>query len=218
MKRRELVAGVASAGVLGGGAAVVWRGLRSPIGGSSDRPEADAETDSSEDAEDGAIELETIEAPGSDAGTISIPTDGVALVVFFSPVCHRCRSLMPNLVDAQAQLAETYGNDEDDALTVVSVAAHQTEEQLRDWWIEHDGNWTLAYDGDRRLANEYGVASHPVLLALDDSGTVRWEDEGVLETERIVRNVERVLEAVGEESGDGTEQEEKAANETDGDD
>ncbi|WP_049920104.1 TlpA family protein disulfide reductase [Halobiforma nitratireducens] len=197
MNRRELVAGLASVGVLGGGA-VAWR-VRSTVLGNdgSDRSDSDEHNDDDgegddegDDASDGAVTLETIDAPGSDAGAVTIPTDGVSLVVFFSAVCHRCRSLMPNLVEAQAQLADDHG----DAVTVVSVASHQTEEQLRDWWAEHDGDWTLAYDGDGTLGREYGVTRHPVLLAIDADGDVRWRDEGELETERIVDRVESVLE------------------------
>ncbi|AFZ72073.1 TlpA family protein disulfide reductase [Natronobacterium gregoryi] len=191
MNRRELVAGVASLGALGGGLVALRRGM--PFQG-----EESAESDGTDDneADDGPIEVQTIDAPGSEAGTLAIPNDGVTFVTFFSPACHRCRSLMPHLVEATDRLAA------EDGLTRVSVTTQQSPEQLRDWWAEHDGHWTLAHDDDRALSDAYAVISHPVLLAIDADGTVRWTDEGVLESDRIVRNVDRVLEETGGPDGD----------------
>ncbi|SDQ35770.1 TlpA family protein disulfide reductase [Natronobacterium texcoconense] len=205
MNRRELVAGVASLGVLGGGLVALQRGVPFQDGDS-----AGAEnTDEEEGDDDGPIEIETIEARGSEAGTLDVPNDGITFVTFFSPVCHRCRSLMPNLVEAQERLAD------EDGLTRVSVTTQQSPEQLRDWWEEHDGHWTLAHDDDRTLSDEYEVVSHPVLLAIDPDGIVRWEDEGVLEADRIVRRVESVLEEHLENDVETDDEETNDGNETD---
>lgn len=198
VNRREVVAGVASVGVLGSGGAVLWRGV--PFGGERGSDASQNGTgNGTEDDDNGGgastdgIEVEVLEAPDDETGTLAIPTDGVTLAVFFSPVCSRCRALAPNLADAQARLTDDYG----DSLTVVSVTAQQSPDQLRDWWADHGGDWTLAYDSDRTLTEHYDVARHPVLLAIDDTGAVRWDHEGILEADRIVREVEGVLEAAG---------------------
>ncbi|NGM69918.1 redoxin domain-containing protein [Natronolimnobius sp. AArcel1] len=195
MNRREALAGVASVGVLGGSAVVLWRGL--PFGEERDIPSESA-TDSAGDDSDGdtsdssgPLELETLEAPGSESGTLTVPNDGLTLAMFFSPVCSRCRSLMPNMADAQERLSDQYG----DELTVVSVTGQQSPDQLQEWWVDHDGDWTLAYDDGRDLTNRYDVVTHPVLIAIDDTGAIQWEAEGVLEADRIVSSVERVLES-----------------------
>lgn len=201
MNRREILAGAASVGVLGGGAAVLRRGLPfGDRGGPGSESESGsgatgerAETDSG-DADDASepIELEVVESSDVDAATLPVPNDELTLVMFFSPVCSRCRALMPNLANARERLVADHG----DRLTVVSVTAHQEPDQLRDWWADNDGTWTLAYDSDRDLTERYDAVTHPILMAIDETGAVRWENEGILEPERIVREVEGVLEAV----------------------
>ena len=188
MRRREIVAGIASAGVLGGAGAVLWRGRPFSGGGAENGTET---TDSIDGSDDGPIEVETLDAPGSEAGTLAVPGDGVTLLMFFSPVCQRCQSLLPNFAEAQERLEADHG----DAVTVASVTEQQSPEQLREWWDDHDGDWTLAYDPDRDLATRYDVVSHPELLVIDADGAVRWHEDGVLEAEPIVDEVERVLEA-----------------------
>ncbi|OVE84802.1 TlpA family protein disulfide reductase [Natronolimnobius baerhuensis] len=194
MNRRELLAGVASVGVLGGSAAVLWRGLSfgegadSPSESATDSAENDSDGDTTDSS--GPFELETLEAPGSEAETLTVPNDGLTLAMFFSPVCSRCQSLMPNMADAQTRLSDQYG----DELTVVSVTGQQSPEQLREWWVDHDGDWTLAYDDGRVLTDRYDVVTHPVLMVIDSTGAVQWESEGVLEADRIVSSVERLLE------------------------
>lgn len=177
MNRRELLAGVASVGVLGGSAAVLWRGLSfgegadSPSESATDSAENDSDGDTTDSS--GPFELETLEAPGSEAETLTVPNDGLTLAMFFSPVCSRCQSLMPNMADAQTRLSDQYG----DELTVVSVTGQQSPEQLREWWVDHDGDWTLAYDDGRVLTDRYDVVTHPVLMVIDSTGAVQWESE-----------------------------------------
>ncbi|THE63078.1 TlpA family protein disulfide reductase [Salinadaptatus halalkaliphilus] len=194
MNRRELVAGLASVGILGGSAAILRRGF--PVG-SDDTGTPPEQTTSDDPTDDSApLELRTLEVPGSDAGTIEIPNDGLTIAVAFSPVCQRCQASMPELAAARERLTDAYG----DAITVVSITNQQTEDQLRSWWVEHDGDWTLAFDPDRSFVTAYDIARHPVVLAIDADGTVRWEDDGVLEADRIVSEVSHVLENDGDGS------------------
>ena len=206
MNRREVVAGAASVGVLGSGAAVLWRGLPfgdgagagSESGTSGEQAADDGDGDGDADDTDGSepVEIDVLESSTVDAETLPVPDDDVTLAMFFSPVCSRCRALMPNLADARERLVADHG----DRLTVVSVTGQQEPDQLRDWWADNDGTWTLAYDSGRELTQRYDVVTHPVLLAIDETGAVRWESEGVLETERIVSEVERVLEGDSSEN------------------
>ncbi|GAB3672283.1 TlpA family protein disulfide reductase [Halopiger thermotolerans] len=193
MKRREAIAGVASVGVLGGSAAVLRNGL--PFGNDEPSPAATAEQEGGGD--DGGIdpiEVEVLEdeRPGGDApDALSVPNDGVTLAMIFSPVCSRCRALLPELAAARETLRADYG----DALTVLSATSQGTPDQLRDWWAENDGQWVLGYDPDRRLGERYDVVGHPTLLAIDDAGTLQWDNRGQLEAARIVERVAPVLEA-----------------------
>lgn len=197
MKRRDVVAGVASAGVLGGAGTVLWRGnpfgtTESDSGGPGEPSAGDGGESGSEDGGD-SVEFRVLEAPGDAPDTMAVPNDGVTVLMFFSPVCSRCEAMVPNVAEAYDRLDAEYG----DAFTLASVTAHQSPDRLREWWDDNDGDWILGYEGDRQLSTRYDVVTHPVLLAIDRTGAVRWENEGILEADRIVRNVGRVVESAG---------------------
>lgn len=199
MKRREAIAGVASVGVLGGSAAVLRNGL--PFGNDEPTQASTAEQDGGGD--DGGIdpiEVDVLEDERGDAAAadaLSVPNDGVTLAMIFSPVCSRCRALLPELATAREELHTDYG----DALTVLSATSQGTPDQLRDWWAENDGQWVLGYDPDRRLGERYDVVGHPTLLAIDDAGRLQWDNRGQLEAARIVERVAPVLEAHADANG-----------------
>lgn len=209
MRRRDLLAGVGSVGVLAGAGGILWRGL--PVG-ANEPTEADAASDEDEDEDDGPIELETIDATGSEEGTIEVPNDGVTVAMFFSPSCGNCQALMPNLREAREQLREEYGDD----LTVVSVTSQRSEDELRDWWDEHDGNWSLGFDPGRSLGVSYQVVGYPVVIVVDETGEKHWHENGVLDTRRIYYGVSPVLDEYQEQTQSAADEEvdEPAGNET----
>ncbi|APW99871.1 alkyl hydroperoxide reductase [Halobiforma lacisalsi AJ5] len=221
MNRRELLAGVTSAGVLGGAAATFRFGLpsfatASGAGSTADSSGGDGDSDGDGNGNGndsgGPIELETIDARGSEAGTLPVPNDGVTVVMFFSPACGTCRKLMPHLAAARERLVDAgYG----DALTVVSVTARQSESSLREWWLEYEGNWYLGFDPGRSLAAQYQVVGYPVLVAVDEDGNSRWTDTGVVSADRIVRNVEPLLEDALSSDDTGSDSDGSDGNETD---
>ena len=187
MKRREAVAGLASVGLLGGAGVALWRSTSV----TPEPPDATEETDDGDDASDEPqFELETIDAGESEAGTIPVPTDGVLLLNFTSPSCGTCQRLMPHLEEAVADLNESYA----DVLTVVSVTAPFSEEDLQEWWAEYDADWSLGFDPRGRLSTRYRITGYPVLAAIDADGELRWDDDGVVDTSVIVRNLESILE------------------------
>lgn len=177
MNRRTVLAGIAGAGILGGGAVGAHRWTQ---------------------RESAAIEphtLETLAAPGSAGGTIQIPDgDQPLLVEFFATTCRSCASFMPVLVDVH----ETYGT----AIRFVSVtieAVGQTVDPatVRAWWEEHDGNWTVALDPTLALADALSVIATPTSVLLDVDGTVVWQDQGVKTAAELAAELERVSDADG---------------------
>ncbi|QFU83431.1 TlpA family protein disulfide reductase [Natronorubrum aibiense] len=198
MNRRELIAGIGSVGVLGGAGTVLVRGLPSFDNGES-------ETDDGEDDRN-PLEVETIDAEGSEAGTFAVPTDGVTTIMFFTTGCGNCQAQMPRLADAREELVDKHG----DRVQFLS-ATYQTpdtlpEADLREWWTTHSGNWNVGYDSG--LAGSYGVVGFPVTIVVDTDGEKHWEETGVQSTDKIVGAVESVLETEtfdddsGEESTD----------------
>ncbi|ARS91503.1 TlpA family protein disulfide reductase [Natrarchaeobaculum aegyptiacum] len=206
MKRREAIAGVASLGVLGAGGVVITRGLPAV---DSESPAADGSDDNA-GWSDGPIELETIDVQGSEDGTLPVPNDGVTLLNFFAPSCGSCRRAMPHFAAAVDRLRADYA----DVLTVASVTPPRPEDELADWWDDHDGDWYLGYDPKSRLSTRYFVTGYPVFIAVDPDDEVRWEDDGVIDADRTVRRLEPILEEfVTDAADDSTESADDAADE-----
>ena len=196
MNRRELIAGVGSLGVLGGAGAVLWNGLPS----FGDNSPGSADDESTGDP----LEVETIDAQGSEAGSITVPDDSVMAIMFFSTGCGSCQTQMQELGPAREELADQYG----DAVRVMSVT-YQTpetkpEDELREWWTTHDGDWHIGYDSG--LATSYNVVGFPVTIVVDTNGDKQWEENGVQSADRIVEAVESVLEAEAEAEDEASDE------------
>ncbi|ADD06022.1 thioredoxin domain protein [Natrialba magadii ATCC 43099] len=188
MRRRDLIAGVGSLGVLAGAGGVLWRGI--PVGDEPPAADAGGDEDTEDDDSDGPIVLETIDATGSEEGTIEVPNDGVTVVMFFSPSCGSCQALMPNLREASDQLNEEYGDD----VTIVSVTSNRSEDELREWWDEHDGNWYLGHDPGRTLGVTYQVVGYPVIIVIDENGEKHWDENGVINPRQIYYGAAPVID------------------------
>ncbi|EMA39659.1 TlpA family protein disulfide reductase [Halobiforma nitratireducens] len=224
MNRRELVAGIASLSALGGAVAVLRRGLPAadgPRSGSDTASEPNA--DGTSIAGDEPIEVETIDAQGSESGTLPVPNDGITVVTFFSVTCTQCERMLSPLADAHERLTSEYG----DAVTFVSLFPPTPEPDLREWWREHEGNWSLGFDPAGRLATRYRVAG-TVLLVIDADGENHWRTDRVLESDRYVRRLESIFEehlkdeTIGPDRGedeatDGNEHESDDKNESERD-
>ncbi|QRV15591.1 TlpA family protein disulfide reductase [Haloterrigena salifodinae] len=198
MNRRELLAGLGSAGALAGAGTLLRVG---PPSFGADGPEM---SDGNE-----SLEVETIDARGSEAGTVRVPTDAVALVTFFVTGCGNCQAQIPELAAARDQLRERHG----DAVRFLAATYQRSETlspaALREWWATHGGDWAVGYDAG--LAEAYGVVGYPTTILVDPNGEKRWHETAVLDHETIVRDVDDELEA---EDSDGDRGEEDPSDET----
>ncbi|WP_306056817.1 TlpA family protein disulfide reductase [Natronococcus wangiae] len=198
MKRRELVAGVGSLGVLAGAGALLRRGPPSFEDAEDDSPADDGTSD-------GPIEVETIEARGSDAGLMTVPSDGVTVLMCFVNACGICQSQVPRLAEARASLQEDHPDD----VTFLSVTYDSREQippdELRDWWTTHGGNGYVSYDAGE-LAQRYRVVGYPVTVVVDSDGEEHWRETGTTAASTVVGAVESVLEADAED-GDAPDEE-----------
>ncbi|WP_265110461.1 TlpA family protein disulfide reductase [Halosolutus halophilus] len=188
MRRRDLVAGIGSLGVLGGGVALLRNGM--PSIGDDSRPEP-----ADEDGSNGPVEVETIDARGSEAGTVQVPADRVTVVSFFVTGCGQCQAHMPHLAEARRDLRDDYGSDVRFLSVTYQSLGKMPPEELRDWWAAHDGNWAVGYDPNSSLSASYGVVGYPVTVVIDADGENRWQEKGVLDPETIVEAAEPVLDA-----------------------
>lgn len=173
MKRREAIAAAAGVGVLGAGAYYAGWGR----GGGGERPEP--------------VVLETIDAPGSDAGEVTIPGDRPMLVEFFTTTCDVCASYMPELAAAHERLAPGVAFV---SVTNQAIGMAVEIEDVRSWWTDHDGAWTVALDPDLSLTDELDVSVVPTTVLFDADGVVRWRHRGEKPAAELVETVEDTLD------------------------
>ncbi|MFC4356751.1 TlpA family protein disulfide reductase [Halobium salinum] len=169
--RRTFLAGVAGAGVVGGGAWVATNGL----------PGATPTTT-----------VETVDARGSTAGEQAVPVPGeVTLVDLFATWCAPCEAQMNSLVS----IHEAFG----DRVRFVSVTNERfgngfTRDDLREWWVGHEGNWTLGADPESRLQEALGAGGIPYLVVADADGRITWRHGGLASEASIRRALEGALD------------------------
>ena len=180
MRRRDLLAGLASVGALGGAGVVASRGVPTVLG-SGDAPEPVE-----------PVTLPTVDAPGSRAGEVTIPAEGrPTFVDFFATWCTPCVEQMPDLVEAHDRLG--------DEVLFVSVTPEDvggavSEETVAEWWRKYDGDWLVAADTTAELAARLNVGGYPSARAIDATGRVRWATSGTHTTEEFVNGVEQALD------------------------
>ena len=180
MRRRHLLAGLASVGVLGGAGAVATGSVPDALGG-GDAPEPIE-----------PVTLDTVDAPGSRDGEVTVPApDRPTFVDFFATWCNPCVEQMPDLAEAHDRLG--------DEVLFVSVTPEDvgglvSEESVVNWWRENDGDWLVAADVTAALAARLNVGGYPSARAIDASGRVRWATSGTHTTEEFVSGIERALD------------------------
>ncbi|APX98262.1 hypothetical protein BB347_13160 [Natronorubrum daqingense] len=169
-------------------------------------PGSPASGDDGDDAarETSSDEVETIDAPGSTAGTVAVPApERIQLVNFTRRLCPTSEGLLAEIDDARAELAESESIEADETVDTLSVIdgdsdERPTEDELAEWWDDHDGDWPIGFDDDGSLSEALEIAVRPTTVVLDDTGTVHWRTEGDTSASNIASAVESALE-----DGDG---------------
>jgi thiol-disulfide isomerase/thioredoxin len=158
VRRRALLA-LAGAGLTGGSVWVATGGLAS-----DDRL---------------PVTVTTMDARGSEAGSFAVPAAGAVTVVdLFATWCSPCTEQM----DALAPVHEAYADADD--VRFVSVTNERlgetlTRDDVRAWWRENHGNWTLGLDPESRLLSALGASGLPFVAVAAPDGTVTWSESGV---------------------------------------
>ncbi|QGA84341.1 TlpA disulfide reductase family protein [Halomicrobium sp. LC1Hm] len=182
MKRRDLLAGLASVGAIGGAGLVGAGTVPDTFNTGSETPEPVEPTT-----------LDTIEAPGSRDGEVTIPPDNQATFVdFFGTWCAPCVEQMPALGEAEDRIG-----DEVLFLSVTTedVGGSVSEETVVEWWRENDGDWLVAADVTAELAAKLNVGYYPTAVALDATGRIQWSEKGIHTADEIVSGIKTALNA-----------------------
>ncbi|WP_324761062.1 TlpA family protein disulfide reductase [Haloarcula sp. GH36] len=136
------------------------------------------------------VTVETLAAPGSDAGTVTVPpADGPLVLEFFATTCSTCADQMVVLADARQRV--------DASVPFLSVTSEPVDLSLsradvRDWWRTHDGAWPVGLDDGTALAQRYGATRVPTTLVLD--GGVAWRHTGPFDADALVEAVREVAD------------------------
>jgi len=183
MRRRELLAGIGSVGVLGGAGLVAIRGL----------PSFGEEATGSENGDPPEqLTIETVDAPGSRDGSVAVPsTDRPTFIDFFGTWCPPCIEQMPALGEASDRVGDSVLFI---SVTTEAVGRALPEAELVDWWETHDGDWLLGVDPNAELAARYLAGGYPSAAAIDASGTVQWSDSGVKTADELVAGIEQAID------------------------
>lgn len=189
MRRRELVAGVASAAAIGGAALFAAGATPTGIGGSDDAGDPTASDEGAETVE--PMTIETIEAPGSRDGEVAVPaSDRPTFVDFFGTWCPPCVEQMPALGDANDRVGDRVLFV---SVTTEAVGRSVTEAEIAEWWTEHDGGWLVGADPTAELAARANVSGYPTAAVIDAAGRLRWSESGIHTADELVAEIEAVL-------------------------
>lgn len=171
MNRRRALAAIAGVGLTGGS---LWA-TRGPSGtGTDDLP----------------IRVETIDAPGSAAGSAPVPTpDRVTVVDLFATWCAPC--------DEQVGILDEVRPEYDD-VAFVSVTNERlgdslTKEDIADWWTQNGGAWTVGLDPGSDLMAAFGADGLPYIAITDADGTVQFEHGGLVDADTLRTELDAVV-------------------------
>lgn len=160
-----------------------WSG---PATETSNEGGADGESSTESTVEDREpLQLETLEAAGSSAGTVRVEKPGtVTLVDFFATWCQPCKEQMPALRSIDEEYPDIH---------MLSITWEGDEELVTDFWEKYDATWPVAIDPDARTAERYGVSGIPTMVIFDEEGRETWRHMGLSDSETIESGLETAL-------------------------
>ncbi|ERG92061.1 MAG: redoxin [Haloquadratum walsbyi J07HQW1] len=137
------------------------------------------------------IQLSTLRNGESTEGTIQIPTAGMPTIIdLFATWCTPCQTQMDAL--------STVYNKYNDQVRFVSVTNERiggtlTRADIRSWWDEHDGKWSVGLDPQSRLMSVLGAQGLPYIALTDPTGDIQWEDVGVTSVSTLQNKLDAIL-------------------------
>jgi len=185
MNRRTVLGGMAAAGALGGSLWFAMADSRFTTTGAN--PDGDADGEASMAPQ----EIETLAAPGSSAGTLTVPVPGeVTVVDAFATWCAPCREQMVQLNAAHDAVG---GRARFVSVSNEAIGGDFQRSDVAEWWANHDGDWTVGLERQGNVTSELRVSGLPFVAIVDATGRVTWTHQGVTDGTTIVERVESAL-------------------------
>lgn len=170
MRRRELLAGLGGATVVGAGA---WYAL-SRGGGERIDP----------------VKIRTIDARGSDAGRMTVPVTGHPTVLdVFATWCAPCRTETRRLATVRDRLG---GDVALVSVTNQAIGGTLSRADVADWFERNGGAWPVGVDDEGQLMAELSVSGLPTLAVVDAGGTITWSHTGLVQSADLLAAVRRL--------------------------
>ncbi|WEL21665.1 TlpA disulfide reductase family protein [Halorhabdus sp. BNX81] len=166
MRRRDLLAGV-------GGAAVVGAGGYLAV--------------STDDGRIDPVAVDTFETPNSAASELRVPVEGqVTVVDLFATWCQPCKPALDALRTVQAETTD---------IAFVSVTnevlgGELSRDDVLAWWDAYGGAWPVGHDPEGSLLASLGASTLPYTAVVDPNGRVVWAETGVPDPERVSQAID----------------------------
>ncbi|MDS0293056.1 TlpA family protein disulfide reductase [Halogeometricum luteum] len=171
MRRRQLLAGLGGLGVVGGAGYVALNG----VGPADGLP----------------LTVRTLDAPGSTAGERTLPVPDTPTVLdLFATWCAPCTEQMESLTALHREFGDRVAFA---SVTNERFGGGLSAADVREWWVDHDGAWTLGHDPESDLMGELGAGGLPFLAVADADGTVTWTHRGLAAESALREEIRAVL-------------------------
>jgi hypothetical protein len=97
-------------------------------------------------------------------------------------------------MDALSTVYDKY-NDQVRFVSVTNerIGGTLTRADIRSWWDEHDGKWSVGLDPQSRLMSVLGAQGLPYIALTDPTGDIQWEDAGVTSVSTLQDKLDAIL-------------------------
>ena len=184
MRRRDVLAGIGSLGVLATGGAVAFYGM----------PALEDDDDEADPVEPRT--LEALSLDWHDGEPVAVPASGsVTVCKFFATWCGICGSNLPEVTAAHEEVG-----DDVQFLSITSErvgpGGQVSLDRVEAWWDDHGGGeWPIAVDETVELRIEHDLPGVPSTLVFDADGVVRYAHTGPMSTDRLLSEIEVASDA-----------------------
>jgi thiol-disulfide isomerase/thioredoxin len=173
MNRRQLLLGLGGVALTGGSAWVATQGLSAGSGLPA--------------------QIETMDAPGSDQGSIRVPVeDTVTVIDLFATWCTPCKAQMDVLAPIHATYADN-ANVSFISVTNERIGGTLSRADIREWWRQNNGHWTLGLDPDSNLMSTLNASGLPYMAIAAADGTITWHHGGIAKANTLRSEIEAAL-------------------------